>query len=257
MKVQQTNTLQVVILRCPYANWEDEEMQSLYGKMVHLKLKGYLRKYDFGVLPVDTSDYFSDHILFCIRNEKGDWMPISGTKSLSYEICPRFRYEFTPVAFMKNHQNLRHLEALHGVVEKCERQGKKINYFSSWTMDPDYKKDVTLKQYAVESLGAILSYYLVDNDIAESIAIGLPDFKTDELLCSWGYRPLQWQNCPLDAVPLPNFGNRAGLVVHLKNFSGFARQLQRKYSQLWSERIVIGKSYQECMVRDGALQLAA
>ncbi len=233
--------LRIVVLKCPYANWDDTEARDLFTKMISLKLKGYQSRYRFGVMPVDGTDFVTDHILIC-KPVGRELVPLLGAKSLGVDICETFHLEFTPEAFFRKAGNPTQLEALQGVLNDLRAKDRRASYFSSWTMDLDVKKDAELTRFLKDLFVAAGVGTFREEGITDLFGIGLPKFKTDTYFFEWGFERLEHRGAPAPNFVLPNFGNLDAVLMHLKAFSPRANQLVERFTREWETRLTVGNS---------------
>ncbi|MBX9766679.1 MAG: hypothetical protein K2X47_05355 [Bdellovibrionales bacterium] len=239
-----TEDLRIVILKCPYANWSHPRVQDLFCKVIDLKLKGYQSRYRFGVMPIDATDFVTDHILICEETKQG-LKPILGAKSLCQDICSTFHLDFTPEAFFRKAGNAVQLGALQSSLAEVKRREGRISYFSSWTMDLEIKKDLEATAELKELFIAAGVGAFREEGVTDLFGIGLPKFKTDAYFFDWGFQRANFGGEPTPNFTLPNFGNLDAVFMHLSRFSDHAEKIHQRYSKLWSQRLTVGRSVRD------------
>lgn len=232
--------LRIVVLRCPYANWKNKETQTLFCKMVSLKLDGYHDKHFFGVMPIDGTDFVTDHILICTEAPDGELTPILGVKSLPYDFCEPFFTSFTLEAFLKRDGLVRHLESLNRILRNCSAQNRRISYYSSWTIASHIAKVRARVDFLKELFTACTVLHHKEEGIAELLGLGVPRFRTDEFFFRWGFERMALDGEPLVNVPIQFLGGIDGVVIHLRDYSTYALQCAEKFQVLWEQRLSLG-----------------
>jgi hypothetical protein len=234
---QLLDKVRIVILNCPYNDWSNKQVQSMFGKMVQLKLDGYKKKHSFGVLPVDETDYIATHPLICI--EDGDELiPISGSKVISYSTCEAFNVGFAMKSCLEKARKTEHLYSLFKILEEAQKKNSKICYHGGYTISPSYRNDKEVLELLKELFIASSVLYFKSNGIKELLGIGVPQFKTDDFFYNWGYKKVNSiEGQDLENFPLYFLKNIDGVMMHLNSFSNEVLKIALKYEKIWSNRL--------------------
>ncbi len=235
--------LVMVILKCPYLNWHNKNTRELFTKMISLKLEGYQRKHFFGVMPIDQTDYIANHLLICKKEKNGDLIPISGVKSLPYDFCKVFRTDFTIELFLKKDNQLEHLHYVQNLIKESQESQRRISYYSSWTQSPSIRSDFELVQILKELFAAMTVLHHREEKTPDLLGLGLPKFKTDSFFYSWGFERAKLDKKELVNIPLRFLGGIDCVVMHLKHYSDYAKEMSNKYLNVWMNRVSVGKSF--------------
>lgn len=231
--------LQVVILKCPYINWAQEKTQKFFSKMVSLKLKSYCEKHHVGVMPVDATDFISDHILICSSNN-GELTPVLGVKSLDYERCKTFHVDFTIESFLKRGEHYEHLDFLYDTIKQCENNNRKISYYSSWATLPTVTRNRPLSNYLKKIFTGLTVLHHNEEGISDLLGLGVPKYRTDNFFYKWGFERVAHNGTDLENIPFFILGNIDGVFIHLKEYSQLALDCAEEALDLWEDRLVIG-----------------
>ena len=234
--------LQVVVLKCPYANWKNPVTRKTFNDVISLKLDGYHDKHFFGVMPIDGADFLTDHILVCWRDDSGDLVPILGVKSLSYEICAPFFTDFTIESFLKKGEHWQHLERLNQILKSCEEKKQRISYYSSWTISPSVMDNRALITLLKDLFTACTVLHHREEGISELLGLGVPKFRTEHFFYKWGFERVEQCGHGLPNIPFRVLGGIDGVFIHLKKYSDFALSCAEKLEHFWKNRISIGVS---------------
>ena len=89
-----TEPLEVVVLERPVDTWDSPVTAEFFHKTMSMRLRGYGRKYEYGLLPVNTADFIADHIVIGERST-GVFRPVTGWRSISEGTCHQFGLEFS------------------------------------------------------------------------------------------------------------------------------------------------------------------
>ena len=96
--------LRALLVHPPITSWAEPKNRELFGKILHLKCKGYSGKYSPGTIPFDVSDFYSYHLILCLEGQ-GALEPVAGYKILPFTHCQIHNSEFPIISLIKNELN--------------------------------------------------------------------------------------------------------------------------------------------------------
>jgi hypothetical protein len=230
----------MVTLECPYDQWENPQVQSLFGKIVALKIRGYQAEYPYGVLPVDATDYVGTHHVVCKEENNGVLQPLMAYRSITYARTKTHQLPFPIEAMFKGCNLPVHLKAAEQIIERCKGEQKTLSYDSSWTIDPATRNDRDLATHLRGLMNAMHSLYHTHNNTGEILSGGVLRFKMDKLFKYWGYEPLSYDGKTLESFGLPLVFGEVITIFHQQN--GFSKQSLEeamKYQDFWENRILL------------------
>ena len=231
--------IKLVTLECPYDTWGDGITETLFSRVVQLKLKGYKAEYPYGVLPVDTTDFICTHHMACIEVGK-ELYPVMAYKSVTSDRLKTHSLPFPLINLLKYCGTKEHLIAVQDIVTKCELNNKKLSYDSSWTIDPEIRKDLSFKPLLREIMNTMHVYFHKDNGTDEILSLGSTRFKMEKLFDYWGYKLIEYMGKSLATFDVPTYFNENVVLIHQSNgFSKSANTDAKKYETLWEEKVVI------------------
>jgi hypothetical protein len=233
-----TKRLRIVILGSPYDTLQDPLAQSLFAKTMALKIEGYRAEYPYGALPVETTDFIATHSILCDERDDG-LIPLMAYRSVSHSCAKTFGLPFGGLAVVNSAGGVEHAKAIQGILNRCEASGREISYDSSWTINPEVRKDRELTAHLQEIMRAMHVLYHVDYNIPEIVAAGVVRFKMERYYRFWGYELIAKDGVPLGPIPLPFLRQESVLMFWLSKFSKEALEQAEKYRSLWNERIDI------------------
>ncbi len=233
--------LQILVLKCPYVNWENRETREYFTKMVSLKFRGYTKKHHIGVMPVDTTDFICDHILIC-DNSENNLTPILGVKTLDYRRCGLFHADFTIEANLKRCGYKEHLNALYSILNQCKETEQNISYYSSYTRLPEISKDRPLASFLKRLFAGLTVLYHTQENISQLLGLGVPKYRTDEFFQTWGFERVSYQGIPLKNIPFFILGGIDGVFIHLKQYTPYALECAEECMGLWKARVTLGSN---------------
>jgi hypothetical protein len=242
MSLDRKQDLQLVTLKGFYDCSAKPEAQELFMKMIALKLKGYLHEYASGVLPVDTTDYLGVHHILC-RWVRGEYVPIMAYKSVGLEACVRHNILFPALAIVgwpgspETREDTR--EAVKGLLGRCEKGKISATYDSSWTIDPETRRDRQLVRKLRDIFLTAHLFHTAERAPNMSVICGIFRFKTERFFADWGYRPIE---TPDGSDPLFNHAFLRGekaIMMSTAKYSDCAWATARNNEALWRDRIVI------------------
>lgn len=249
-----SNSFQLVILECPYEIWEQPMVQSLFSKMVSLKRKGYGHNYLNDVLPVDTSDYIATHVLLCERDKNGTLKPVMGFKSISLKICAKYNLNFPGLGLVQSAKKQTHIQVVESILRRCEDENHGLAYFSSWTIDTDFKKNYYQKNKDLTDACNVFYFALnKEQNISEVILGGTLRFHTERFFQTLGNRPITLNGVELEPINVIHLAKEPVVVMHGKVESSEVLILSsKKWQKIWNDRIHLRGIEEELKVKNAA-----
>jgi hypothetical protein len=250
------NNLELVILQCPYTTYlDDQQTRQMLEQTIKLKYTGYFNKHDRGVQPVDGTDFLSDHVLICKRNEQDELIPLLGSKFLPYDVCGPNNIDFTVEAFLKKEEHHPHLCYLQKELLRANYQNKRVCYHSSWTTHPNATSDREFNKTLKKIFMASSLLYCQEFQVDELYGLGVPKYRTDQFFYTWGYERVAVAGQDLADINFRVLNSISGVFMHLKEFSPDAYKYAEVFNEIWKRKTVIGLSDGQARQRDQ--QLAA
>ena len=233
-----TSPYKVVVLDCPYDTWSSTDTQYLFGKIINLKLLGYKSVYTDGVLPIDTYDFISTHILIC-GDEDGKLKPLTGFKSVTLARCKRFNLPFPTSQLLSGSNSPKHTEAVASVMKECDESGEGLTYDSSWTVHPEARKSRAVHHFLQELFIANAVNLHNESTPHKLLGAGVRRIRTDKFLERLGFTRLASAGQPLPTFKQASLVGTEVALILLENFSEFATNISKKYEDYWTNRVVI------------------
>ncbi len=234
------DNIKIIELNSPYHNWEDKEVRKYYTKMIGIKLKGYQKEYRYGVLPVDSTDLVSNHLIFCLENEDGSLTPVSAVKSFPLDACAQFHLPFTLSRMLQDSFADEHLAVVKEILDQCQINNTRVSYYSSWTISPHIRKNRKLVKKLKDGLSASTALFHLSQGITELLGLGVPKFQTDLYFSTWGYAPIKKKGVEMPSINIHSYDDIEVLVMHLKEFSKEILDLSKEYLDSWNNRVILG-----------------
>ncbi len=230
--------LQVVVLDCPYNSFSSPTTQKLFGKFVNMKLTGFLREYEHGILPLGSYDFIGTLIMLCEKKD-GELEPVFCFKSTNIERVKYFNLPFELLEWFHSAAEKNHETVVRGILEKAEKENINVGYNSSWTIDPKWREVAELKLLAKELSVALFVNYYQSRSIQEILIGGVKRFKVDQIQGFLGFEYLKYNGEVLPPIEAWFAKNEKAILMHLTRFSEDAQSIADQYSKLWNERIEI------------------
>ena len=227
--------LQIVILEDLKSLWEKKEIREFYNEILSLKFDGYSGVYGDNVISTDKIDFFGTHLVVCKKGLK--LKPIFSFKSVTLEKCETFNTVFPAINLIAKDGDKRCLWELEKIVNKAKKHGRSISFEYSWAQDPDEKELRTKEQAQLyRDLVMMMVYqYHTENNISEMIACGAPKVKTVQFLEQMGMKKIG----PHSKFLQKDLNNTEAYILHLTEFSEYAKEMAKKYSAMWDERLIL------------------
>ncbi len=231
--------LRVVILEAPYDTYQSAETRNLLSSTAALKLAGYQKEYPYGVLPIDTTDFFANHMLLC-RENGSSLTPVMGMKTVSLLRCQLHNMKL-PVFNLINGQDLPlHLRAMERILESAMLSNQEVGYNGSWTIDPLVRQDKDLKQFARALTVSWFVHYYREYGIPNVFAGATLRFKVEQWKEFLGFEYLQSEGQSLPSIDCKPFFSERVAIMCLRKVRPEADLWARAFLPLWKSRLTVG-----------------
>jgi len=244
-----TKQFKLLILESPFENWGNPLVESTFAKMVTLKKQGYGGSYANGVLPIDTTDFLSTHVLLCENNRDGHFIPVMGYKTITLEKCRQYNLNFPGLSLVQNAKMPVHTQVVQSIIERCEKEQRSLAYLGSWTVNPDYRHRQLLKNELKEAFKAFYRMVYREQNVAEVLIGGTLRFKTEKLFSELGHRPLALDNQPLSPIHVAHLVKEPVLVMHSADFNEASLEAEKKWRGVWEDRLTIESEISQAAVQ--------
>jgi len=236
----------LVALECPYDILHHEPVQTLFSKVIALKIKGYLHEHPYGVLPVDSSDFIGDHLVLCKVDENENWIPIMAQKSLSLRRARLHSVAFPFSALADSHSAFpRHREFFQNwVTQLSSRLGHadhEITYESAVTIDPELRVNPPLRQWVRDLIWVQNARFHQGRGTKSSLTLAATQFKMHEAFNAIGYQSAADRWGGLADLELPAGDDKANLrlMVRSGDFPPTLAPLIEANAELWEDRLIL------------------
>lgn len=220
----------LIMLESPAYTMNDTLSQKVFSRMIHSKTEGYEASYGDGVLPVDKSDFFAIHAIFCEERDN-DYFPIFSYKIVTEEICKRFNFELPILNIARSDQDIK-----SEILEINQSDKNTTSYMGSMAISPSYKTNKRalskVKEFLYSSFAGMINEY----NLGEIWSAGVTRNSAYRLIEGSGFSRFS----PIPVV-LAEFDDEP---VFIERFSGLSEQMIQKIStsDLWERRIHVRSS---------------
>lgn len=236
VKNMNQDQIRIVVLKCPYFQFENSQASEIFIRTLNLKKIGYEKEYPMGVLPIDTTDFISTHVLACGEG-KGGFMPLMGFRSVSLESLDFFKLPFPLFGVLRSSDAYEHLEVVESIVQSARESKKNLCYDSSWTIAPLVREKHEFKKELRKIMEAIHVLYHLENQTAKLLAGGMKKFKMEKIYEYWGYKKISKDGVVLPEFELSFLFNEEAEIFYLKQFNEFAIAQAKTMENLWIDRV--------------------
>lgn len=235
------SSLQVVLIDNPAAQWDHPLVRNLLYPLWGMKLRGYRTTYANEDLPVDGTDFFGTHIIYCIKQDIG-LTPALAYRSVTLDQCRRHHSaDFPLLRLLEASKATDHARVVRGMVEKATRENLSIRYCSSYTIEPGVRDDREFVHALKDVFAGLHPQFILDSRTDISLLLGAVAKKTDRMFESWGYEYLRSaEGQTLPNLSLDSLSGSEAATLLFKGPSEYSRAMALKYSELWKNRIVVG-----------------
>jgi len=236
----QPSEYQLVVLECPYRIWDHELVQSLFPKMVSLKLKGYQTAYGKYCMPIDTTDFIATHLVLCSK-EAGTLQPIMAFRSIELNRCDEYNVPFSALSLVKAAKDAGPLVPyVEKSIAECKEAQVKLYYISSWTIRPDIRtSQQTLNQHLTSLFASLIWFQHHQQNPIQLIAAASIQFRVTHLLGLLGFKMIQYEGVECPSFGVASLNQTRARLMDVREFSTYAPQLAKKFQALWENRIVV------------------
>ncbi|WP_372369348.1 hypothetical protein [Candidatus Uabimicrobium sp. HlEnr_7] len=230
--------LQLVVLNnfydCSYNNYAKVH----FGNIIDLKIQGYSTRYNYGVLPFNTSDYFATHFSVVEKNSQKMLMTY---KTLSYSRCQQFNQTFPALALVmeEENQNQNHQKAIQSAITEAQKTKTELLYHGGFTIHPDYRrkknKKITHLLFRIAQMCKV--NYALETSSSCALVFITEGKKFHKYFTENNYQNLEFAGENLGPVTVHSIASEKSRPYISRCFIQSDEQVE-KY---WNERIVLAK----------------
>lgn len=221
--------LQIVMIEEPI-HVENEIACRLWQKTLWAKEKGYRKHYQTSIMPIGVDDFFGTHYIVAEVKPNGEFEPVGMLKSVLRSQSERFNIPFAPAMMLKSVGKDSDVN-----VQKILSSPEDVSYVSSWTINPDYKKDPQFSALLRDYMTVYACNYFKDAKIPRWLAAGVTQFKMDKFLEGLGGKEV----VPEFALPIiDNQTVRMMLIADPYNPPAEHQAIAKNLQSAWDNRII-------------------
>lgn len=222
-----------------------DEVRDIMPKIFEFKTEGYRAEYPDEVLPYDTSDFISSHILLCEDGSRG-LVPVMGFKSVTLEKCHKHRINF-PVFGMLNPEDESKItkQTLEEIVNSYlfTNSSTKLAYNGSFTVSPSIRKDKDLMKHFWDIGFSMFANYYIDEKIDHTLAVCATKFNVHKKKQEMGWNFIMKDGVQLPEYECPSLFGAKLIPMEITDISVKCKEQSKKFKQMWEERIIIDLSH--------------
>ena len=231
--VQDQKKFKVVVIDYPIFVLDDPFCSNLLGKALKMKFDGYEAAYGSNILPMDKSDFFGTHIMFC-EELKDELIPIFAYKATPFDRCLDYGFEFPGLSLMKADGDSSCVDELQRLL-KDVGDPKLISYDSSWAQNLDYRQDPAFKEWLREVMMMVIVKHHEEFNVPHMVTCGAVKVKTDQFFLKIGLNKLNDKSHFFQK----SLKNEEAVIFYNKEFSLLANQMAFKHAGLWKNKLLI------------------
>ncbi len=198
---------------------------------------GYKSVYPYGVLPIDSNDWFANHVVLCKVDDAGVY-PITGFKSITKGTVDKVGQDFSFYSHLIGDNSANVIESSKLWVKEVSEAGETA-YQGGWTMCPELTADKVVRRMALEVSQALMPLYYGEYKIPNMIFAVNSKFKVNKLAEPLGFKYLRQHGIKLPACEWSGHADALYYIMHIENYGylDYATQLRDKYKTLWDRRL--------------------
>ena len=162
---------------------------------------------------------------------------------MPYDYAQFFRVEFTASAIFRRSNLPLQLSSVQESIDECELKRRRISYYSSWTIEPSVRADREIMETTKEIFAGLTAHHHHAQGITDLLGLGLPKFNTDKFFMNWGFERSRLRGEPVPNAPLDFLGNIDCVLMHMRDFNSYAKDMALKFNRMWQNRIIVGAEF--------------
>lgn len=228
-----------------YESSKCEQAQKLFGSILNWKILGYRSRYEASFIPVDQSDYFSRHYVFCFEESDGSLSPFSGQRYISLNRCLEYNSLFPLLSTVKSSACEKNLSFInHRIDDHIERKVDMI-YPSGYTLNRNLSGQKEFSSFGAETTAAIHYFEKEMNPESSFITASVVRFKTYRLLRDVGHQFSTWDGEELPSFSKRQAGNEELKLMHLNKLTRWTVECYDKLEQLFDNALIVKRNVSE------------
>lgn len=238
----------MVIIDYPIYTLDNLLCATLFGKALKMKFEGYAFTYSDRVLPMDKSDFFGTHIIFC-EDVDNTLIPIVACKSVSLDRCLKYNVEFPIISTIKYDSHPSCVGEINKIINDV-RDPALISYDSSWAQNLNYRFSAKpeFKEMLREVMMMIIVMHHKEYKIPHMLTCGAVKVKTDQFFLSVGLKKLNEHS----HFNQKNLNDEETVIFYTDSFSLEAHRMSKKHQDLWDQKLVINGFAEHKIIRKSA-----
>lgn len=225
----------VVVIDYPVFVLDDPFCSTLLNKALKMKFDGYEATYGENIIPMDKSDFFGTHIMFCEETNNG-LIPIFAYKATPLNRCLENYFEFPGLSLMKSDGDPSCVKRINEIIDSVNAP-ELISFDSSWAQNLNYRfsSNLDLKDWLREVMMMVIVKHHEEFNIPHMLTCGVVKVKTDLFFHKIGLNELTEKSHFFQK----NLKNAEAVIFYNDRFSEMANQMAKKHEGLWKNKILI------------------
>lgn len=221
---------QLYLLHSPSALPQHGECQQLFGELLALRIRGYVREHGLTVMPVDAYDHFSTHLLLC-----QDERPVACAKFIPFQDCLSQQRTFPPTELLARAGNEPARRATEAFIARLQARHLDLSYDCAFTLCPGARRSQEAASIVRMMHGAWMCYHdsVGPRHFIVSATLRL---KTERLFQRLGCQPV----CKQAEYRLHSINDEPALMMHFEQGTPLAQSWISHYRPLWEQRRELG-----------------
>ncbi len=233
---------QVIVMESPYENYEKSlEVRDLLKDVFKLKLDGYKAYHEFGIMPVGSDDFFSNHIIICQEKEDGELRPVAAFKSITNGVSNRFNISFPIIehnlkGVEEDYQD--HVTEVVSWLNDKQIKNEIVGYNFGWTISP-FIKERSERDFLINFSTAMYFYYYNNYNINHVITAAFKDFGVHKIQERMGFSYFEKDGEALPAFRGKVFQDKEAYFMYLEDldFPVDFKSSVKFFEKYWNNRI--------------------
>jgi hypothetical protein len=235
--MNEMNSYKLIILDCPYDMWFEKKPRKLLNNIYDFRMTHFRARYERGILPFDSSDYFATHIIIAKEKKNKELDYLMTYKIVRGDRIKDFKSSIPGLSFFPTVKCDHYDASIKFFEDSIPRE---FAYTGSASINSNVKDPETLLD--VLHLHAFtLSQVFKEQEIKRGLVYGIEKYGVPRTFKRIGFKLLSNNNKVLPSFHSPTFFGESmkGLVWNGKFSDYVENDLAPKFMELWNQREVI------------------
>lgn len=223
--------LRLILISCPFKEWENPLVRALFSKMLLLRFQGYETEYSKKVLAVEKYDFVADHFLVGRGGIDEDFEILYAMKMVNTISCREFELVFPaadPVPLLEKDEFQIQIDALI-------KQYGEFSYTGSRVAAPSIQHKRGWARVLGGITMAIHELYILETGLSGDFCVTVNSLDPRIIIDS-GHRLVMEKSFMMQSLG----GADCKMYVRTGETTPWSKQMIEQFGKIWEERVQFG-----------------